>query len=303
MAAWVPITIAAAFVQNLRFMLQKHLKASALSTGGATFARFVFAAPLAIATVMVYGAATDQSLPNGGRDFWAFVLTGGLSQIIATACVVALFGLRNFTVGMSIKSTETLQTVLVAYILLGEAVHAAGLLAIAIGFAGLRLLSDNPDASSSQGFIARLDGRAVALGLTSGALFAISAVGYRGASLSLPEGDVLMRAAMTLAAVTSIQTIVMVLWLLWREPGQMSLVFANWRIASLVGLTSMLGSLGWFTAFTLTNVAYVRALGQVELIFSYAASVLWFGEWPTRREAAGIGLLLISIVVLILALA
>ena len=45
MAVWIPITIAAAFIQNLRFMLQKHVRGASLSTGGATFARFVFSFP------------------------------------------------------------------------------------------------------------------------------------------------------------------------------------------------------------------------------------------------------------------
>jgi drug/metabolite transporter (DMT)-like permease len=302
MSAWIPITIAAAFLQNLRFMLQKHLKASTLSTGGATFARFLFASPLAVLVAGAYVLATDSLVQLGGVRFWTFVLAGGLSQIVGTACVVALFSLRNFSVGMSIKNTEILQIVLVSYVVLGEAVSPFGFAAIAVGFAGLWLLSGKPGATGAQSLRAQFDGKSVLLGLVSGGLFAISAVGYRGASLSLPGDDVFLRAALTLASVTTSQTVMMALWLRFREPGQISEVVRNWRVAGLGGLTSMLGSLGWFVAFTLTNAAYVRALGQIELVFSYAASVFWFGETPSRRENLGIVLLLLSIVVLILAL-
>ena len=44
---WIPVTIAAAFFQNLRSALQKHLKAK-LSNAGATYVRFLYACPLAI---------------------------------------------------------------------------------------------------------------------------------------------------------------------------------------------------------------------------------------------------------------
>ena len=131
-------------------------------------------------------------------------------------------------------------------------------------------------------------------------MFGLSAIGYRAASLALPSGDTLLRAAVTLAAVTCFQTLVMLPWLRLREPGEISRVFARWRITVLVGVTGMLGSLGWFVAFTLQNAAYVRAVGQVELVFSALASWLVFRERAGGRELAGIGLLGVSIVLLVL---
>ena len=50
MELWIPITIFAAFMQNLRSSLQKYLKGQ-LSTSGATFSRFAYAAPLALQSV------------------------------------------------------------------------------------------------------------------------------------------------------------------------------------------------------------------------------------------------------------
>ena len=55
MELWIPITLGAALAQTLRFMLQKQLKATQLSTAGTTFARFVYSAPL-VALVAVYAA-------------------------------------------------------------------------------------------------------------------------------------------------------------------------------------------------------------------------------------------------------
>jgi drug/metabolite transporter (DMT)-like permease len=298
MELWIPISIAAAFSQNLRFMLQKHLATSRLSAAGATYARFVFAAPLAVLLVVLLVQFGGYDLPATGSRFWIFAAMGGLSQIIATMLVVALFSQRNFTVGITFKKTEVVQTAFFSFLVLGEGVSAAGFLAIFVGLAGVILISDPPDLASRG--LARVFNRASGLGLASGAFFGISGMAYRGASLSLDSGDFLIRAAFTLACVTLFQTLVMSLYLRLRQAGQICAVLASWRVSSLVGFTGMLGSLGWFAAFTLQNAAYVKALGQVELVFTFLASYLFFKERSTGRELAGIGLVVASILLLVL---
>lgn len=301
MAAWIPITLFAAFVQNLRFMLQRHLKATRLSTGGATFARFVFSAPLVALIVAAYLGVTGQGLPEFTLRFWVFAMAGGLSQILATMCVVALFSHRNFAVGITFKKTEVLQTALVSLLVLGEAVSFGGLVAILVGFVGVVLLSDAP-MPGGVAWHRRVFNRAAGLGLGSGVLFAISATGYRGATLSLGLDDVVLRAGLTLAVVTTAQSLAMAAWLAWREQGEIGRVLRHWRVAGLVGLTSMLGSGAWFLAFTLQKAAYVKALGQVELIFSFLAATFVFKERTTPRELLAMGVLTASILILILAL-
>jgi len=299
MQLWVPITIAAAFSQNLRFMLQKHLKATRLSTTGATFARFVYSAPLVVLLMLFYLRATGQVVPDVSASFWAYGLTGALAQILATLCVVAMFSERNFAVGITFKKTEVVQTAIVGFVVLGEGITGAGILAIAVGFVGVVLLSD-PPAGEGGRWILRIANRAAGLGLLSGVLFAISATGYRGASLSLGLEDIFLRAGFTLAVVTTFQTLVMAAWLGLRDREEIMRVFRHWRIAGLVGITSMIGSFGWFTAFTLQNAAYVKALGQIELLFSFLAGVFVFREKTSGRELGAMVLITLSILLLIL---
>ena len=303
MPLWIPITIFAAFAQNLRFMLQRHLKTTELSTGGATLSRFLFSFPLVALIVVIYSTLRDLDLPGTNLRFWFAALTGGLAQILATMCVVALFAHRSFAVGITFKKTEVMLTALVGLIVLGETVSFNGLVAIAIGFAGVLLLSDPPKTEDAPTGWTRFFNRAAGLGIASGALFGVSAVGYRAASLSLPSDDVFLRASMTLAVVTAAQTIALASWLALRERGEVTRVIRSWRVSSLVGLTSMLGSLGWFTAFTLQNAAYVKALGQIELVFSFLASWLIFKESTTTREGLGVALLVVSVLLIVLAFA
>ena len=297
MDAWIFITIAAALAQTIRFMAQKQLKTAGLSTGGATFARFIYSAPLVAVLILLYAQVSAQPLPGVNGAFWAYALSGGLTQILATMCVVAIFSHRNFAVGITFKKSEVVMTAVASYLILGEGVGWIGGLAIGIGMIGVLILSDPPGGEGS--WSTRIFNRSAGLGIASGVFFSISAVGYRGASLSLESGDTVLRAGVTLAIVTASQTLAMALWLAWRERGQIMAVMRAWRVAGVVGIMSMIGSFCWFTAFTLQNVAYVNALGQVELIFSIAASALFFKEKISRREYFGIAVLTVGILVLI----
>jgi drug/metabolite transporter (DMT)-like permease len=295
MPLWIPVTIFAAFMQNLRFLLQRHLKVTTLSTAGATWARFLFSAPLVALLALGYLAVSEQALPQAGARFWAFLMAGALAQVVATMCVVALFGFRNFAVGITLKKTEVILTALVGLVLLGEAVSPPVVVAIGLGFLGVVLLSDPPGGEAALPWRARVFNRASGYGLASGVLFGVSAVGYRGASLSLSDGDVFLRATLTLAAATAVQTVALGLWIGWRERGEVGRVLANWRVSALVGVTSMLGSLGWFTALTLQTAALVKALGQIELVFTFLVSVFWLRERSSAKEVAGLALLVASI--------
>lgn len=298
MEPWILITLAAASAQTLRFMLQKHLKSTQLSTAGATFARFVYSSPLVAVIAISYASLSGQGAPQLTASFWPYALAGATSQILATMCVVALFAHRNFAVGITFKKTEVLLSALVGFIILGDVITLWALGAMFIGLLGVLLLSDPPGGIGP--WHQRIFNRATALGLGAGLLFGISGNGYRGASLSLGEGDVFYRAIVTLALVTAFQTIVMALWLVWRERGQITAVLRAWRIAGLVGLTSMIGSICWFTAFTMQNAAYVNAVGQVELLFSLMIGAFVFGEKVSAREWQGLSLLTCSIVILVL---
>ena len=296
MEIWIVFTIAAAALQTLRFMLQKVLQGAGLSSGGATFARFLFAAPVACAVAAGSLWQAGLAIPVPPAGFWGFILVGGAAQIVATFLTVSLFALRNFAVGVTFTKTETVQVALFSAIVLGEPVSAFGWVAIGVGLIGVLLLSRSPGAGA--GFI----GRPVVYGVLAGGLFGISAVGYRGATLELAALPFFPRAVMALAAATVLQSIGMALWLAWREPGEFTRVLARWRRTVLVGITGVFGSMGWFAAFSLQNAAYVRAVGQVEIVFTLLASALFFRERLKLREGAGIALVVGSLLLIVLAL-
>ena len=298
MDLWIALSIAAAAFQTVRFMLQKQLSQVRLTAAGATFARFVYSAPVLCAGLVVW------SLFMGGvvvpeAAFWAYGALGGAAQIVATVCTVLLFKRRNFAVGVTFIKVEVLMTALVGIVILGDRVSGPALGAILVGVVGVLILSGS---AMTGVFWQRLISPSAALGLAAGALFGVSAVSYRGATLLVAADDPFLRALVTLAAVTVMQSLAMAVWLRAREGGEIGRVFGAWRSAGWIGLSSMAGSFCWFTAFTLQNAAYVKAVGQVELIFALLGSVLFFREKISAREWLGMALLSASILTLVLLL-
>jgi drug/metabolite transporter (DMT)-like permease len=299
MEAWIVITIAAAFLQNLRSALQKHLQGS-LGTTGASFVRFGFGFPLAIAYVFGLHYAAGYAFPqlNGSFVFWAVL--GGLAQIFATILLVYLFSLRNFAVGTAYSKTEPVQAAIFGLIILGERLTPGAIAAIIVGVAGVMMISVARMPLSWRNLLVALTGRTALIGIASGAVFGISAVAYRSASLSLDGPNAVMQAAVTLACVTTFQTVFMLVWMVIKDKSEIGRVARAWRSSALVGLAGVTGSACWFTAMTLQQVAYVRALGQIELVFTFMASIFLFRERINRMETAGCLLIVAGILLLLM---
>lgn len=299
MDLWVPITVAAALLQCLRTAQQKVLKGQ-LSTNGVNYARYIYGAPIAAVAFFAYLWLGRVEMPAAHLQFLAYCLVGGVAQIVATSFLILSFTMRNFAAGTTYSKTETVQTALLATIFLAEPLTLGAWVAIVIGLAGVLTLSVPAGASGWKQALLGITDRAALYGLASGGLFGVSAVGIRGASLSLGDADFVVRSLMTLASVTALQTVLMTAYLQATDRGEVVRVLRAWRKAAPVGIMSVLGSAGWFTAMTLQNVAYVRALGQVELVFTVLVSRFGFREPPTWREMVGIVLVATGVVALLL---
>ena len=235
-----------------------------------------------------------------GLAFAIYGLIGGVAQIVATALLVSLFSFRNFAVGTTYSKTETVQAALFGLVILGDTLTTGAVIGILISLAGVMAISMARQESGFASLLTSITEKSALIGIASGAVFGISAVSYRAAALSLGGEGFLMQAAFTLACVTLMQTFLMTIYLAIREPGQLGASLRSWKTAGLVGVTGVLGSACWFTAMTIQNVAYVRALGQIELVFTFAASYIFFKERLNLAEFLGILAVVAGIVVLLI---
>jgi drug/metabolite transporter (DMT)-like permease len=300
MELWIPITIVAAFLQNLRSATQKHLK-SVMGTTGATFVRFGFGFPFALLFVAILHLGLDYPLPALNPVFFSWALLGGLAQIGATFLLIHLFSFRNFAVGTAYSRTEPAQAALFGLIFLGERASLGALIAIAISVFGVMLISVAHVAVSFRAMLTSTFSRNALIGLASGTAFGVSAVAYRAASLALGGPNFLMRAAVTLAFVITVQTLLMLVWMLWKDRAEISRIAKAWKPSLFTGLVGASASFGWFTAMTLQQAAIVKSLAQIEMLFTFAATVFFFKEKINRLEVAGCMLIVGGILVLLAA--
>ena len=300
MELWIPITIAAAFLQNLRSAAQKHLKA-VMGTTGATFVRFGFGFPFALAFVAVLHWFVGYDLPALNASFFGWAALGALGQIAATFLLIHLFSFRNFAVGTAYSRTEPAQAAIFALVFLGERASLGAVAAIAVSVFGVMLISVAHVAVSPRSMLASTFSRNALIGLASGTAFGISAVAYRAASLALGGPNFLMQAATTLAFVICFQTAIMLAWMIWKDRAEIGHIAKAWKPSLFTGFVGATASFGWFTAMTLQQAAVVKSLAQIEMLFTFAATVFFFKEKINRLELAGCALIVGGILVLLAA--
>ncbi len=296
---WIPITIFAAFVQNIRSAAQKHLT-SELTTISVTMVRFLFGLPFGLLYVWFLHSRTTDAFPEISGSFIAMTALAGASQIMGTALLVYLFSLRNFAVGTTYARTEAFLTAILGALFFGEVVVIYGWAAILVSVIGVIMITVAKTGLRGGQLLTLLFDKAAWIGVASGLAFAMASLSMRKASLILGVDDFLYRAGLTMIAMLTMQTVVMCLYVLVTNPGQYRIIWNNRKVCLLVGVSSVMGTIGWATAFTLEQAAYVKSLAQVEFVFTLAASYWFFKERSTPRELCGIALVITGIILLVL---
>ncbi|NBS58279.1 MAG: DMT family transporter [Betaproteobacteria bacterium] len=297
---WIPVTVCAAFAQTMRNAAQRSLTAE-LGTLGATLVRFLYGLPFALLWLCGVQAVGGYALPTPNLPFLGWVAFGAVSQIIATALLLRVMQERNFTLGIAYSKTEIIQVALFGFIVLSDPVTVTTALAVACGTLGVLLLTPADRERPLRTLLTGWTSLPALLGLASGAFFAFSAVGYRGAALALGDTPFMMSAAFALIVAQSLQTVLLGGWLLARDSSVVMRVFAAWRRSLFAGFMGAAASAGWFTAMAIEPIAHVRTLGLIELLIAPAVSRKLFREKLSRTEIVGMVLLTLGLVIVTLA--
>jgi drug/metabolite transporter (DMT)-like permease len=287
---WALFTLIAAAAQTVRNATQRELTTQ-LGTVGATHVRFLFGFPFALVFLAGVMIALRAAPPLPPPVFWPWVALGALAQIAATALMLAAMSDRSFVVVYAYIKTEPVQAALFGLVFLGDAVTMGMAAAILIATAGVVLTALKPGVA--------MDLRATWLGLAAGAMFALSAVGYRGAILSLGTPSYVLAATFTVAVGLFIQAGLLSLYLWLRDPAVLGAIVRAWRPSLFAGFMGALASQFWFLALALATAASVRTLALVEVLFAQAISRFLFKQGTTAREAWGIALIVIGVVLLL----
>lgn len=281
---WIAATLVAAAAQTARNAAQAGLTGQ-IGTTGATAVRFVFGLPFALTGLAL--AALWHDIPTPDRTVLAFATLGALAQIGGTAFMLMTMRGQSFGVATALMKTEPVTLALIGALILAEPLGAARMGAIALATGGVVLASVARWSRPGLG--------PILTGVTAGALFGLSAIGFRGAILALPDGGFVLRSATVLALTLTIQTTVMLLWLSLRDLTALRGMAAEWRVSLLAGALGAFASLFWFIGFALTPAANVRTLALIEVVFAQILSGKLLRQATGRLQLAGIALIVIGV--------
>lgn len=291
---WIPATLAAAAAQTARNATQRKLTET-LGTVGATQVRFLYGFPFALVFLGVVVAVSGEAIPGPTREFLTFAVLGAVTQILATALMLAAMRERSFAVVTALIKTEPVQVALFGLVLLGDRLTAMTALAIVIATAGVIVMSFKPGSID----LSRGGTRPVVFGIVAGAFFALAAIGFRGAILALPSGGFVLRATTTVVWGLGLQTTLLVVWLaIFNRPALVGSL-REWRPSLSAGFLGALASQCWFIGFALTAAANVRTLALIEVVFAQVVSHRFLAQGTSAREIAGMGLIVVGVALLL----
>jgi drug/metabolite transporter (DMT)-like permease len=137
---WVVFTVIAAGSQTLRNAMQKELTRT-IGTAGATHVRFLFGLPFAMLSLAVTLWVTGHVLPRMDTSVVLWSLLGALTQIAATALMLAAMQERSFVVTTALIKIEPVWVALFGLVFLGDHLSWALAAAILIATTGVMLVS------------------------------------------------------------------------------------------------------------------------------------------------------------------
>lgn len=289
---WAVFTLIAAAAQTARNAMQRELTAT-LGTVGATHVRFLFGFPFALIFLAGVAIATGRALPHPSLEFWPWIIAGALTQIAATALMLAAMNERSFVVAYAYIKTEPVQVALFGLIFLGDRLTPLAAAAIVIGTAGVVVMSLKPGASR----LATL--RSTLIGIGAGTMFALSAIAYRGAILALHHPDFVLPATFTLATGLVMQAALLSLYLALRDPAVLRDIARAWKPSLFAGFMGAFASEFWFLGFAITSAANVRTLALVEVLFAQGVTRFVFKQPTTGRELVGIVFVVVGVALLV----
>ena len=292
---WLPATLLAGIFQAWRTAVQQRVRAD-LSLNAAGLVRYLYGLPVGCLMLWLYLHMRGVSVPALGATYLPYAALGGLAQLLATNLLLMAFGYRNYVVGTAYAKTEAVQGALLAMITLGELLSLVTWAGIAIGVAGVMVISSGGTRLKLTDIVQP----AALCGLGAGFLFALTSIFVKSSTFAVVTQDKVLAALTVLVAVQACQMLIQGGYVLLRERQELPKIFRTWRISGQVGVLAALGSACWFTGFATAPVALVRAVGQVEVIFTLGFGHFYLREPLKRSEVAGLLLVGAGVVVALL---
>lgn len=300
---WVEIALLAGCLQTARNAFARSL-AGKISPALNSWSRFAFNFPLLFPLlcflVWLYG------WPQLSLSFFAYCAATAVTQILGNIALIAAFNHANFAQSIILHKLEVAFTAVIGVLLFAETPSPLGWVGISVCSAGVLVMNlgrEHGPEGWQRAFhfdLGALLALACALFLVF-ASFMLKAANSQFVALNPWVGiDRFVAAAHVLFHTVWIEVVILTVSLLASRPQEFRLVPVHWRRMALIGATGFGGSLCWFWSYSLTLVAYVKAVGQIEAVLAIGLALLVWREREIVRQLPGVALVMVGIVVVLL---
>lgn len=298
---WVVLAVGGAIAQTTRNATAGTI-ASQISPALNSWSRFSFCLPWV--TLLCFGLALRDGWPTLGLPFFAFCSITAVTQLLANVALVIAFRGGRFGESIVFHKLEVLLTALAGALLFGErpgALAALGILLCAVGVIGMNLAREEQGFDLRGAFRFGPSGRYALLcaGLLVFASFALKLANAEVRAAN-PGAGFFEGAVQTLFHTTWIEVLLLSMWIGLREPASFQGVRPHLRSMVLIGTAGFAASLCWFWSFSLTQVAFAKAVGQIEALLAVGLGVRMMGERTLLRQLPGVGLTVVGILLVLL---
>ena len=296
--SWVLITAIASLSQTLRSVFQKNLIED-VGVLASAYSRFIFALPFVFLLAVIFLSTQEFAiLKNLSSTTWFFLIAASICQILFTIILIKLFTLRSFAIGVAFSKTEVIQTTLLEIIIIGFILTSHVLLAIIIGFIGMLFMSKQKLLGNMA--YNKLFLHQVTLGVSCGIFLGLSSVLYKVALDSVTLDFIYKKVLVLSFLALAFQSVIFGIYIVFIEGKHNVLkLMLTWKKGLPVGVFGCIATFCWFYAFSLVDATLVRAVGQLEIVFSVLISYIFYKERISGFELIGMSLITISILALL----
>jgi drug/metabolite transporter (DMT)-like permease len=300
---WAEIAFTAGCLQTARNAFSRSLagKVSPLLNSWSRFAfNLLLAVPVTAFLVFRY------RWPQMPLAFFGYCVATGITQILGNIALVTAFNRANFAQSIVLYKLEVAFTAVIGVLFFSEQPSALGWLGIVVCSIGVLLMNLGRETGPA--------GWWRAFHIDIGSLLALaSALFIVIASFMLKEANKVfvvanpwvgsgrfLAAAHTLFHTVWIEVAILTPIIAWTKPQEFYLVPVHWKRMAIIGATSFGASLCWFWSYSLTLVAYAKAMGQIEAVFAVILALVVWHEREIVRQIPGVVLVTAGIALVLL---
>ena len=284
---WVTLSIIAALGQVLRNAAMKSI-GHKLDEYINVLGRFAFLLPFAAVAVWMKG------VPEIQPGFWWICILFGFLQTLATLSLSKALLYGSMGVVTSLWKLATIWLVVLAFIVLGEAPSAWGLVGIFVTLAGVYGLNvSRARIGWFEPVRALFTDKGMRYTVLSSLLYAPSVITFKQAA-------VLSDAAFGTLATYAAASLVVLPLTLWKSAAHFKDAPKLWKGFIFLGLFAFIASLSQAEAFRLTLTSYVESVKQVEILLAIGIGYVFFKERERVRETLIGGVVILAGIILLI---